>query len=686
MKRTWTVMLVVCVAVGVVCGQPAKPPAKAAPKPPAAPGGGVILLGEGRGQVTLSWDEFIKITGYDPSRKGAQVLTVPWSQVEELLGMKVEKMGKAATVDLPWQDFKALLVWSLQKKTPESEKPPTDYIVTSSQYKGTLDAAGAIFTLEMKVNVLRKSGWTRVPVLPTTVAVRTTKLPEGVYLNADKTSYELITQKPGELAATLDFAVAVQKSAGVNRLTFQRVLGGSSVVDVGADAKDTDIQIAGSQLTADAKAADGKVRVAAALATGAPVTVSWQRALPKVAPAPPKLYAETRTLAAVAEGLLVCEQNVKLSILHSPVRELKFQVPDKATVLTVTAPNLQDWRVSDAGELSVALSAEVVGSLELRIAFESPGGAAAEAPVIQAIGVERQKGFVGVVAITNVEIGAGTVEGATQIDARRLPADLIGMTNQPILLAFRYTGAKFRIPLTIKRHGEVGVLVTIVDSALLTGMQLNDGRRITRVVYSVRNNRNQFLRLAMPPGAEIWSVSVSGNTVTPAKDEAGNVLLPLVRSASRSSELASFPVEMVYVETPDTPAPDKGTLHVTIPASDVPTMHVMYNFYLPAEGSYTPALFGGGGFSGPMAPVKEFTTLSTGPGPAVVKRDSAQQVQQMQQQVSARVDAQARAAGATPIRVRLPVNGKLFKLEKVLVLPKDKLYFEVAYRGWKPAK
>lgn len=678
MKRTLAMLFVLCAASA----------AWAQPKPPAggAKGKGVVVLGEGRGTVTLTWDEFVKITGYDPARKGAQVLTVPWSQVEELLGVKVERMGKAATVDLPWQDFKALLEWSLKRKAPKAEKPPTDYIVTSSQYKGDLSADGGVFTLDLKLNVLRKEGWKRIAVLPTTVAVRTTKLPDGVFLSAGKQSYELLTEKSGDVAATLEFAVSAEKAAGVNTVSFQRILPGSSVLDVGAAAKDVEVKVAGAQMTSQAKAADGTTRTVAALPTGAAVSVSWQRALPKVEAAPPKVYAEVRTLVAVAEGLLVCDQSVNLNVLHSAIREVKLQVPAKADVLTVVGPNVQDWRVSAERELSVVFSREVIGSYQLRITFEAPGGEGAVAPVILAAGVERQKGFVGVVALTNVEIAAGQVEGAAQIDARRLPADLVSMTNQPILLAFRYTGEKFTIPLTIKKHSEVGVLVTLVDSALYTGMQLNDGRRITRVIFSVRNNRNQFLRLAMPKAAEIWSVSVSGKMVSPAQDDAGQVLIPLVRSASRSSELASFPVEMVYVEAPKEPAASRGKLHVAVPACDVPVMHVMYNCYLPAEGSYTVGLWGTSGFSGPLGVVKEFTSLSTGPGAEAVRRQAAKQVQQMQKEVAARVDAKARAAGAAPIRVRLPVNGKLYKLEKVLVLPKDKLFFDVQYRGWEPPK
>ena len=66
--------------------------------------------------VTLSWADFVKITGYDPTVKGAQALTIPWSEVEALLGIKVEQVGKGASVALPWQEFKALLQWSIDTK------------------------------------------------------------------------------------------------------------------------------------------------------------------------------------------------------------------------------------------------------------------------------------------------------------------------------------------------------------------------------------------------------------------------------------------------------------------------------------------------------------------------------------------------------------------------------------------
>jgi len=665
-------MMTICVAM--LTGLLAVPAAAEPPK-----------LGEGKGTVTLSWDEFVKITGYDPTKKSSTI-TVPWEEIRTLLNVEVKGIKPGTTIDLPWQEFKALLDWHVKQQTPKVTPPPAEYIVTAAEYAGKIGEKSATFTLALKLTILREKGWKRIPVLPGNVAIvsSTMQPADGVYLNAASGRYELLTEKSGAVEAAIEFSVNVTKSAGINRVQFDRAHPGSSVLDLEIDQPDVDVKVAGAQSQMP-KPVPGKTAVAAAIPSGTPVQVTWERALPEVAKVPPKLYAETRALVAVGDDMLLCRETVNYNILHTPVRGLKLSVPAGVSVLTVSGGNVQDWRVDAANnELSVILRGEAIGAYALHISYERTGKGDAEVPVIRPAGVERERGYVGVVALTNVELSAGAIEGAAQIDARRLPADIAAMTNQPILLAFRYVGERLSLPLLVKKHEEIGVLVTIADSAMFTGMQLNDGRRMTKAVYSVRNNRNQFLRMRMPATAEIWSVSVGGNPVSPARDEQGNVLLPLIRSASASQELTSFPVEIVYVETPAAVAPERGTLHVELPTCYVPVMHVMYSFYAPAEGDYTVG-WGRPGFSGPMELVEGFAEKRA-EGAAVVQVDAQAQAQQMAEQFEQRAQAAVTAAGATPIRVRLPVNGKLFRLEKLLALPQDKLFFDVAYRGWRADK
>ena len=181
-------------------------------------------LGEGKGQVTLTWDEFVKITGYDPAKKGNQVLTIPWDEVEKLTGLKVDGAVKGATVDLPWKDFQGLLEWSIKRKDADENPPPADFVINSCQYVGDLTDEGATFKLTVKLNVLRKKGWKRIPLLPAAVAVTGSKLPQGVFLNTNGPAYELLIDNFGEMEIVVDFAVAVQKNAGINQVSFPRVL------------------------------------------------------------------------------------------------------------------------------------------------------------------------------------------------------------------------------------------------------------------------------------------------------------------------------------------------------------------------------------------------------------------------------------------------------------------------------
>lgn len=642
------------------------------------------------GQVVLSWEKFVKITGYDdPSvRKGT--LTIPWEEVEKLLGLKVERVGKDATVDLPWKEFKALLEWSVKREAQlreEGPPSPVNYVVISSQYKGELTASEGKFTRVLKLDVLRKKGWKRIPVLPGNVAIMSKKLPEGVYLNSTGKHYELLTRNSGEMEVELEFSVAVRQVDGVNHLGFSSVPVCSSVLDLSLDRENIDVKVAGAQSQVT-RSQQGKTIVAAAIPSCMKIAVSWQRALPKVEAAPTKLYAETQTLVRVADGMLVCDELVKYNILHTPVRELNLTVPKGVSVLTVSGGSVQDWRVDDKGQLLVVLSAEKIGEYFMSIRYEAPSKEKAFVPVIHPVGVERERGFIGVAAIANVEIDASDVSNATRIDVRKLPAGIAALTKQPVLLGFRYLTEKFNIALSIQKHDEVPVLVTIVDNVVLTGMQLADGRRMTKAVYGIRNNRNQFLRMKLPDGVDIWSVSVGGNTVAPARD-GEHVLIPLVRSASGSRELGSFPVTIVYVEAPKGKVASKGKLRIDLPQVNAPIMHVMYNLYLPAEGNYEvpEGLFGSrSGFGGPLRRVDNFSSMATGSGSNVVKVNAQAQAAQLQQQFNQRVDAQIRASGATPIRVRLPINGKMFKFEKILTLPDDKLFIDVQYSGWEIAK
>jgi len=639
------------------------------------------------GRVVLDWNTFREITKQERVEDGKEPkLILPWKEVQDLLGVQVEG-AEGAELELDWRQFKALLQWSVERKKPEPEPAfPADYVIATADYAGVLRKEGAVFEVALAVDVLKEKGWKRVPLLPATVALESAELPQDCFLNVLGGRYELLVpERKGRIEVKMKFAAAVTEKAGASQVGFDGLPSGTTVLKLTVPYEKARVDVAGAQAVLPLQGEQGATVVGASLPSGAPVRITWERALEEIEKVPARLYAETSTLVAVGEGILTCRERLSLSVLHTGIREVSLSVPTGVSVLEVTGDAVHDWRATD-DVLDVRFARDVLGTSQLSLIFELPGVQAekTQVPVVRVPAAVREKGYIAIVAVANVEISAPDRLGATSIDVRELPADLLHMTSQPVLLAFRYVGKDLGIALVVKKHADVEVLLTIADSALVTVMQTSDGRRITKAIYNVRNNRSQFIRVELPRDkkaapADVWSATVAGKSVRPALDEQGRVLIPLVRSGGRA-ELSAFPVELVYVEKQEGVG-ESGQMQVTLPRVNVPLTHLMVQLYLPAEGGYTTGLLGKLSFEGPLRLVKEFSRIaSAGAAPPELAQPDAQ-AQALQQEYQARVEAEAVAAGVTPIRVELPTRGQLFRFEKILVLD-EPLWVSFRYDDW----
>ena len=642
--------------------------------PAASPPAGPAPVPEGS-RVIMEWNEFKKVANWEDgiaARKGEFV--IPWKDVKDLLGLEIKNVD-TAELKLPWKEFKTLLEWSVSEaeKKEQKDPPPVPYVITSAEYLSKeLSKDGAVFTATFKINVLDEEGsWKKIDILPQTVAVSETKLPDGVFMQLSGTHYSLLTTQSGEQEVQVTFSVMTTESAGLNTLSFGKVPSGTCVLDVTVPGQDeVDVSIPGAQSKLQKKVPEG-TRVVAAYPANAEINLSWERAIAEGEKVPAKLYTETRTLISVADGLLLGHAQVAFSILHTPTRTLEMNVTDGVSILEVTGKEIRDWRVT-AGKLTLQLDKEIIGSEVIDVKYEASldmNSGKAAIPVVTGNGVEREKGHIAIVALTNVEIAGDDVTGAHAVDVKALPAEIMGMTSQPILLAYRYVDPEFQVGLKISKHEDVDVLLTVVDRAHFTVMQTFDGRRITRAIYNVRNNRNQFLRLMMPTDAAIWSATVAGRATQPARDTEGRVLLPLVRSEG-SSGMSAFPVELVYAETGVPPdAKGRGTARVDLPTCSEPIMHIMVDLHVPEEGRYRE-------FEGTLREVEHFTALAGVP----LAQRGGEVAQQLQQVFVQREQAKVTSAGATPIEVQLPVSGEVYHLEKILVVEGEQ-WFSYEYSG-----
>jgi hypothetical protein len=558
------------------------------------------------------------------------------------------------------------------EKPPESA--PSDYTISKARHVARVEGDAVFVKARVTVDVLKREGWASVPLLSTRAAlVSATVVGQrgAAPVFVSRGQYHLLTKKAGPVELELEYAIDLFDNAGERGFTAELPVGGATELEVHVPSSqplDFSIPTARGLRRGDTA---GEQVVTAALTANPSVTVSWRREAIEDGPqdtAAPRIYAEHHALLGVGEGVVVGTSEVHYSILHHGTDRLQLRIPEGLTLLDVTGRGVRDWELTQgAGPkvLNVGLDFEAEGAYTLRLEYEQALGDAAsgqnatiEAPRVEVLGVERVKGYLGVDARSNLEIDAGSVAGARPIDVRELPAGILGQTDYPVLLGFTWRDSARTIPLTLTRHDEVDLLVTIVDQLAAETVPTPDGRRMTRATWALRNNRGQYLRVAMPEGSTPWSVFVGGRAVKPARDAKGRLLVPLARSEAAGGALARFAVEVVYVEDGEKPdSRGSGDLVAGLPRVDVPVTAVAWTVWMPAGAKVKKK-----SIDGSFRRVFNYTRVDDG-GLAIPEA-----VEQVRREAEASYAAAANQGGVQPVRVTLHVDGVPLYFEKLLAL------------------
>jgi hypothetical protein len=569
-------------------------------------------------------------------------------------------------------------------KAEKEEEPPRDHAIASSFYRGEVlfedgKPYAARFQATFKVRPLKKKGFARIPILPATVAIESATI-EGrdAPVVIENGFYNLITERRTDFDLEVVLGAGVTTTEGRSQVTFQLVPSGSTRLELKVPSQeDLDFEVANARIRSDKVEGDARVVEATIPATGS-LSIQWQRKIDEVTKKKEaRVYAEAYTLASVGDGVVKATSSVQNVILFTGVESFQYEVPQGMTVLDVQGPGIREWKL-DGQKLGVTLNFAAEGAYALEIKMERPlaGNAGViPAPMVVPLGVERARGWVGVESLGNLELTAGEVRGATPVDGRMLPAAILGITDQPVLLGYKYLGAKATIGLQTAQHDEVEVLVTLLDQTQAQTMWNREGRRLTSVHYQVRNNRRQFLKLSLPKDAELWSASVAGRAVQPAKASDGRVMIPLIRSKQAGSSLAAFQVEVVYVETgTPTDARGKGTFTATLPVPDVPSTYVAWTVYSPEQTKVKKRSIDGN--------LNHVEYLSQ-----PIATEDLELVEAPAQVLSGEIELADQKSGgmtrgAAPVPVSLPLQGVETYFERTLALG-DQLTVKFDYKGLK---
>ena len=212
-------------------------------------------------------------------------------------------------------------------------------------------------------------------------------------------------------------------------------------------------------------------------------------------------------------------------------------------------------------------------------------------------------------------LGAGEIkdvkiQGFENADASDL-GELVANRQSPSLAAFRLRAGDANQPralaVNVARYDQQAVLLANIEEARYRILLSKEGKTLVQARYAVRNNQRNFVKIALPAGATLWSAALSGQPVRPGQAPDGNLLLPLEKSkagGSSADDSPEFAVEIVYL-MPGTIWTDKGKAHIALPALDLPVSRTGLQVYYPPlfRVASEPGTFRTETFSEPFSPV-----------------------------------------------------------------------------------
>ncbi len=129
------------------------------------------------------------------------------------------------------------------------------------------------------------------------------------------------------------------------------------------------------------------------------------------------------------------------------------------------------------------------------------------------------------------------------------------------------------------RFPDSTVLAAVAERAVVTTMVTSEGRSLTEVKLTVKNQAQPFLKVDLPAGAAIPSADVAGEKVKPVQGPDG-ARVPLLRTGFRPTD--AYEVSFVFLHS-GAPFAKRGGSELSLPRLDVPISVLEWEVYLPEQ-------------------------------------------------------------------------------------------------------
>ncbi|MEO8358569.1 MAG: hypothetical protein ABI672_00955 [Vicinamibacteria bacterium] len=583
----------------------------------------------------------------------------------------VQTASRPATGDgwvvIPVEEYRALRT-KAYPPDPEPGPPPVEWALTRLDCDLRVDGDSAVGEAKLTVDVM-KDGWVRLP-LARTLKVRSARV-EGrpvALLSEPGREPVILLSKVGRVVVTLEIAVPISAQGGGEGFALPAASAGVFRVTAHIPRPAVDITVNGGVI-ASKDETDAETRVGLSVRPGESVNLSWRRrSEARKSTLPPRFRSVVTEVVGLGEESATTTAYASVDMTQGETNTVSFKLPGDFIVNQMSGALVADWDFKP-GALSVTFLEAVDSSTRLTIQGESKTAREGiiEIPIVRLNNAERETGGVAVEVLGAGEIKSQKPQGLDATDPSEL-GDALAGRDSPSLLAFRFRpiaeGGVRSLSVDVARYTAQAVLLANIDEARYESLVTDEGKRLTRARFAIRNNQRSFLAINLPPGAILWSASMAGKPVRPGVSPTGALLLPLQKTRG-GEETEAFPAEVIYFERAETWQRD-GKATLALPSLDLPVSRTGYVVYHSPDFRLTfdRGSFRVTDFEPPLSPAFNRVSPSEAPPPpprpisaALAKKDVHEEAFQGLVDQFKQGSRSGRMSSSLPVQVELPEVG-----------------------------
>ena len=522
----------------------------------------------------------------------------------------VPPVPQAGNVTLPLEEYNRLL--ELANKFPRRvESAPLPYTIKRGDLKLRVASEMVTGAVQLQGETFNK-GETKVALTSGMTILDARQEGRVLPLEQEGGTQTAILAGPAEFTVVLDAGLPLNIETG--RASFQLPVpsAGSVRLTLEVPGDHTNVKLAPGLIT-NRSSANGVTTIEATLVPGQLANIWWatREVITPVAPREVRFLSNIKTLVSVSEADIRLAVLADINVIQGDPTQFELEVPAGYEVTGTSGASVDSSDVQ-SGVLRLKVNAPTQRTHQFLISMEKAVGVTkADVPFLTIKNSQRETGELLVEGVGTMELTATEGGSLKRMDIKETNPYLRSLARSPLQAAFRYHRQPTENPslaLEWTRFPDTSVLAAIAERAVVTTLVTTEGRSLTEVKLTIKNQVQPFLKVDLPKDANIVSAEVAGEKVKPVEGADGQ-RVPLLRPGFRPT--GSYEVSFVFMHS-GAPFAKKGGSEISLPKMDIPITVLQWEVFLPEQ--YKVKDFGGDALAANLLPASatadEFSNLS----------------------------------------------------------------------------